>query len=277
MRYSASRIQTFMECPLRAKFQYIDLLPRDRMHAAAIFGSCMHLALEKYNNGLDIKKTVKLFSDAWKDPIKFGFEEPGIWPKYQTHKGYMKAGKAALRAYDDKVTWRGRQVIATEHKFLVTLGEFELTGYVDHLELTKDKTGRKVLMVQDHKTGQAPTYAALGANIQFTVYDWASRQPEFWMGNGPDFPPMDQGEWHYEMAKDLPRLNVWHSVMNGKEYNAGERSQADFERLHRILQQITRANEHEVWIPNISGSTCGICPYTEPCRLPIHPEVEDAW
>lgn len=277
MRFSASRIKTYMECPMKAYFKYVERLPEERVHAAAVFGNCMHLALEKFNVGdLDIKAATKLFADAWTNPTKYRFEQPTVWAKGTTFGGYMKNGKDALKAYGERVSWRGRQVIATEHPFLVTIGDYELTGYVDHLEITKDRKGRQVLLIQDHKTGKTPTVAQLNANIQFTIYDYASRQREFWLGNGPDFPPMIQGDWHMEMTKDLPRLNIWHSVMQGKEFNCGERDEADFERLHRVLQQIERAHDAEVFVPNISGDSCGFCPYTDPCRLPLH-EVGADW
>jgi RecB family exonuclease len=275
MRFSASRLKTWMNCSLQAKYKYIDRLPEDRVHAAAVFGSCMHLALDRFNSGqLDLAGAKKLFADAWTNPKKYGLEEPMLWAPRTSFGQYMKSGKDALDAYAERVSWRGRLVIATEHSFLVTLGDYELTGVVDHLEVTKDRKGRECLMVLDHKTGRTPTIAQLQADIQFSLYSYASRQPEFWLGNGPDFPPMELGEWHMEMTKDLPRLHIWHSVMQGKEYNCGERDEADFERLHRALQQIERAMELEVFVPDISGESCGWCPYREPCRLPIHDPVE---
>lgn len=278
MRFSASRIKTWMDCPLQAKFKYIDKLADDRVHAAAVFGSCMHLALEKFNNAeVDIKGAKKLFADAWTNPEKYNFQVPNMWAPRTSFGGYMKNGKDALDAYAERVSWRGRLVVATEHPFLVTLGSYELTGYVDHIEVTKDRKGREVLMLQDHKTGRTPPMNALAANIQMTVYDYASRQPEFWLGNGPDYPPMELGDWYYTMTKDLPRLNIWHSVMYGKEFNCGERDEADFERLHRVLEQIERAQQLDVYVPDISGDSCGFCPYTAPCRLPIHDDVGSEW
>lgn len=268
-----------MNCQMQFKFKYIDKLPDDRGSAAAVYGQCVHLALEKFNlQETDAKGAVKLFMAAWNAPEKFGLMTPTIWPPRTSHASYMKRGKESIKKYVESISWRNREVIAAEHKFMVTLGDYELTGYVDHMEVTKDKKGRKCLMIMDHKTStKNPSKTFLQGNIQFTIYDYASRQPEFWLGNGPDFPPMEQGAWHMEMTKDLPRLNVWHNVNIGKEIYAGERDEKDFERLHLALTQIEKAIEKDVFMLDISGETCGFCPYTVECGLPIHDDAGQDW
>lgn len=278
-RFSASRLQTAMNCQMQFKFKYIDKLPDDRGNAAAVYGQCVHLALEKYNSQeTDVKGAIKLFADAWNKPEKYNMMTPTIWAPRMSHAAYMKRGKDSIKAYAESISWRKREVVAVEHKFMVPMGDYELTGYVDHLEITKDKKGRRVLLVEDHKTStRAPSKTFLQGNIQFTVYDYATRQPEFWLGNGPDFPPMEQGEWYMEMTKDLPRLNMWHGVTIGKQISAGERDEKDFERLHLALQQIDKAIENDVFVLDISGETCGFCPYTVECGLPIHEDTGPDW
>lgn len=124
-----------------------------------------------------------------------------------------------------------------------------------------------------HNTNARQPYLSnLRLNIQFTVYDFASRQPEFWLGNGDDFPPIENAEWHIAQGVlDMPRSNIWYGLMQSKEFDAGERGDADYMRLYRVAQMIERALEHEVYVPNISGDSCTFCPYVEPCKLPIDP------
>lgn len=275
MRLSASRVGTWMTCPMMAKFQYIDKLPR-KQHAAATFGSAVHKAMEVYETtGGNVDTALATFKDWWGHPEKYGID-PEIWGRGQgqTFGGMMKLGVDAIKGYHDNLKWPvGRQVLAVEHPFLVPFGDFELTGYIDLLETRKNGKGKHVLRITDYKTnGKAPYMVGLKLNIQFSIYDYASRQPEFWTGAGPDFPGLPNGAWQYEMTKDLPRENIWYGIRQNKAFDAGERDDADFQRLYRVAKEIERALDHEVYVPNLSGDSCTFCSYTKECRLPFDPQ-----
>lgn len=271
MRLSASRLGTWMDCPLQAKFQYVDLLPRSQ-NAAATFGSCIHKALQVYNDsGNNLEQAINVFKEWWNNPEKYGIE-PQVWPKGQSFGGYMKKGIDALTEYHNQVKWEKRDIIGTEVEFLVPFGEYELTGAIDLLDIVGDKKGRKTLRITDYKTnGRAPYVSNLRLNIQFSIYDYASRQEEFWTGASPEFPGVENGAWWWEMVKDMPRQNVWYGLMQKKPFDAGERDDPDYMRLYRAAREIEKALEHNVYVPDISGDTCTFCPYTVPCRLPINP------
>lgn len=256
---------------MQFKFKYIDKIPDTGHSAPALYGSSVHLVLEWVNSGqLDPKKAVQAFEDVWGEPEKYGFEPVDEYPPRTSWKHYLNKGKKSIAKYVDSVEWRDRQVIAVEHGFLVDVGDHQVTGYVDHLEVTQDKKGNYVLMVADHKTGSKnPTASSLRHNIQFTIYDYASRQKGFWTGNGPDFPGIEDGERWWELTKDLPRLNIWHAISNGKEINAGDRTQEDFDRLHLALNQASKQIEAEIYSLDISGESCFFCPYKEQCGLPL--------
>lgn len=259
---------------MQFKFKYIDKVPDDIRGAPALYGSCVHLVLEMINSGqIAPKKAVKTFEQMWGEPEKYGMEPVETYPPRTSWKSYLKRGKESIAKYVESISWRDRQVIATEHKFLVKLGDHELTGFVDHIEMTQDKKGNWVLMISDHKTAaKNPNATSLRYNVQISIYDLASRQKEFWIGNGPDYPGIEDGERWWELTKDLPRLNIWHAVSNGKEINAGERTQEDFERLHLALDQITKQVEADVYALDISGESCHFCPYKKECKLPIKDE-----
>lgn len=268
MRLSASRMGTFMRCPLQGKFKYIDGLP-EAQNAAATFGSCVHHALQKYALDHDVDGAVAAFTETWKNPDLLG---RGIdyWPPRTTYMGYMTKGIEALRAYHEQQKWEKRTFLAAEHGFLVPFGDHELVGYVDLLEIAGGPRGKKAVTITDYKTSsKAPFIPALKVNIQFTVYDYASRQPEFWLGNGDGFPPMDNGDYWWEMTKDLPRQNIWYALMQQKPFDAGERDENDYMRLYRVANEIQRAIDYGVFVPDISGDSCSWCPYTVPCKLPI--------
>lgn len=270
MRLSASRMATWMECPKKAHFRYTGTFEEPK-NAAASFGTCVHHALDFYNQTQDIDGAISLFDDVWNNPEKLDVV-PEVWPRYSSFTGYLEKGIAALRDYHEQLKWGSRTVLATEHKFLVPFGKHELTGFVDCLEIAGSKKG-EVLKVVDYKTnGRAPYMENLRLNIQFTIYHYASLQPEFWLGNGEDFPPMDNGEHWWTFTEGMPRKNIWYGLMQKKEFDAGPRKEADFMRLYRVADEIERAIEHEVYVPNISGDSCGFCPFWEPCGLPISRE-----
>ncbi len=290
MRLSASRLKTWMDCPLQAKFKYVDKLP-SRQNAAATFGNCVHAALEQFCRDHDLDRALKMFEDYWTYPEKLGIT-PQTWPRGTSFGGYMERGKNSLRMYAESAKWINREFIASEHNFCVPFGEFELTGKVDLLEFSKDKNGDDTVKVTDFKSNaRAPFVANLRLNVQFTVYDLASRQKEFWLGtpqfdaagnkDADTFPPLslpntlfNTPEDAWERAQKCTRSPTWFGLMQAKEWDCGERNESDYMRLYRVAKEIEKALEHNVYVPNISGDTCGICPYVEPCKLPFDPRQD---
>lgn len=290
MRVSASRLTTWQTCPLQARFQYIDHLPR-QTNAYAAFGSCVHHCLAHYNTTGDIESTLKLFVDIWNKPEKIGIAIE-VWPRGINYGGSRDRGLDMLRLYHEKQEWEPRDVIAIEHRFLVPFGSFEIQGAVDLIEVKKSGRGKNTLRVVDYKTNRkTPFRDALALNVQFTLYDWAVRQREFWVGaKDPttgeplaDFPEVPGGEWQWELLKDMPKRGIWYQLETQKELDVGVREDIDYRRAYRVCQMIERAEKFNVFVPNISGDTCTFCPYTKPCGLPVDrlddPEEEDsdAW
>jgi CRISPR/Cas system-associated exonuclease Cas4 (RecB family) len=262
MRVSASLIKTWMSCPLQARFRYMDKLP-DVSNAKAAFGSCVHLALEYYNtHDGDISGALAKFLDAWDDPAKIG-SPFSYWPRGSTYGGLQNRGIEILREYHDKQKWESRYVVAAEHKFVVPFGDHELSGIVDLLETKKSGRGKNTLKIVDYKTNSvAPKEMQLRLDIQFTAYAYAVEQPEFWVG-------IKDGERLYEQQKSMLKMPFWYHLMSNKEMKCGERTDADFMRLYRCVDEITKAVEHQVFVPNISGESCTFCPYADPCGLPF--------
>lgn len=269
MRFRQSFLKQFMSCPLQAKFAHVDNLP-GLQNAKASFGSCIHHALEIYNKTADLDASIEAFTKTWHSPELLGVE-PQVWPKYTTYGGLRQRGIEILREYHAKQKWETRTVVAIEHRFLVPFGKHELEGTVDLIELKKSSAGKETLRVVDYKTNaKAPTRIELGVNIQFTVYEFASHQPEFWLGNGPGFPPIPFVDpEQLDAVEELPRRCIWYQLMQNKELDAGKRGDLDYLRLYRACNEIEKSIESGVFVPDISGETCTFCPYVEPCGLPI--------
>lgn len=282
-RFSASRIKTWMECSLQAHYHYDEHIPSPA-NAKGVFGTCIHSALELFNNTGDIDAALAHFKDLWHNPEKVGAPvETLVWPKMTNYGGLRDRGIAILKDVASRLQWDSREMIAAEHRFLVPFGEFELTGVVDLLEIRKSGKGKNLLRVIDYKTSsRQPTTAELALDVQFTIYVFASMQREFWVGNGPDFPGVPNGEWLYETLVDMPRRAIWYHLWNQKEIDAGPRDDMDFMRLYRVVQQIERATQLEVWVPHI-GEACNLCAYANgpcPVEIPTKADLEadpNAW
>ncbi len=287
MRLSASRLNTWMICPMQARFQYIDRLPR-KQNSAASFGNCCHAALEHFCEYHDLDAAIKLFEYYWTNPDVLGVT-PDIWIKGTSFGQYMERGKDAIRWYAESAKWINREFVASEHSFLVPFGEYELTGKVDLLEFSSDKQGYDSVKITDFKTNKkAPFVNSLRLNIQFTIYDYASRQKEFWFGVPQElddgsidldtFPALtlkdtlfNTPEDAWARAQECTRDPSWFGLMQAKEWSCGERNDSDYARLYRVAKEVEKAIEHNVFVPNISGDSCGFCSFVDPCRLPFDP------
>lgn len=259
MRFSSSMLSSWMSCQQKAAFKYVDKLP-DKQNAAATFGSCVHIALEEYNQGATLEECIDKFQFLWENPESVGLE-PEIWPKRMTYGGLREEGIKILKEYDEATVWNNRTVIATEHAFEVPFGDHTLSGIVDLLEFKKGQPQR--LRIIDYKTSsRQPTMDNLYLNTQMTCYYLASMQPEFWES-------LPHGEKLFKQFTD--REVIWHHLRKMKELKAGPRDDQDFMRLYRCCQSIERALKYEVYVPDISGDTCGICPYTNECYAYIPP------
>lgn len=270
MRVSASMLSKWMTCPLQAKFHYIDKIP-SRKTSAMVFGNVVHFALEHYHHHKDVDEAVEMFKKAWDDPSELDLNIE-VWMRRTSAGSYREKGITLIRDFHERYSRESRTLLASEHPFKVPIGEHEITGYVDFLEVVKSGKGGQLLRIVDLKTGaKQPYFDALRNNIQFTIYDYASRQPEFWLGYPGDetFTGFPNGGEMWDKYRNAKRMGVWWHLSGDKEINVGEREQADFDRLYRVIDEVTRAIEHEVYVPNISGDSCVWCDHTVECGLTI--------
>lgn len=283
MRISASKLKVWSSCALQARFQYVDRLPR-QSNAYAAFGSCVHHALADYNtNGGDIQRAVNAFTDAWHKPESIG-SPIDVWPTGINYQGSRTRGIRMLTEYHDKMDLEPRDILAVEHSFCVPFGAYEIQGIVDLFEVRKSGRGKSTLRVVDYKTNRKKPYkTALFADLQFTLYDYAVRQKEFWTGSDaePDkFPALTNGDYWWEFHKSSPTRGIWYHLETQAEIDVGARDMNDYKRAYRICQQIERAQKYNVYVPTISGDSCGFCPFTKECGLSLdrlEQEDDEAW
>lgn len=287
MKFSSSLLSTWENCQKQAHFKEVMRLPDSGLHAKTWFGTCVHAALEEYGNDEirtgwgNVKRAKAIFLSMWEKPEIYG----GFITEWRGSQfGTLRLrGLKIIEEYDDKQKWEKREVIATEHKFCVPIGEHLVSGIVDLIEWKLSGRGVPTLRIVDYKTTSAkPTLEELRLNLQFTIYVYASQQPEFWLGFTEDdwHPPMvhkyksmaetpEDSMKLWERFRDAPRRGVWSHLWGGVELDAGSRDQSDYERMYVLLGGIETAIEQGVYIPSIRSSSCKWCPFKELCTAVI--------
>ena len=266
LKMTASMLTEWMSCPLKAKYHHLDELPT-LQSAAASFGVCVHDALDWYHKtGCDVNLAIEHFKKVWDHPELLSVT-PEYWLPRTSFGAYRERGIRMITDYHENTKWAGRHLIASEHKFSVDIGEHQITGIVDWIEFTRGKEGQPQLKIGDFKTSTKKPYQSdLLLNVQFTLYCWASEQESFWMGYDDEkYLPMDDGELYYNTFAGVERVGMWYHLNTAQEIYVGPRTQADYNRLYRCIDQVANAIEKEVFVPCISGSTCGFCDFTETC------------
>jgi CRISPR/Cas system-associated exonuclease Cas4 (RecB family) len=261
-------MKTWMRCPLAAKYKYVDNLREDE-NSAASFGKAIHTALDDYDHHEKLDQAKLRFGHEW----EVAFPKIENWSRGTSFGGLRERGMKILEAYHEQMQWEDRNVLATEHYFLVRLGDYELHGYVDLVEMRKNDQGQHEIHIVDYKTNKrAPTKFNLAYDVQFTLYVYAAMQKEFWCGQQPEDPDAlcDEEFWEQNI-KGLPIVPIWYHLEGNKRIEVGLRTQDDFDRLHRCCDEIRKALEYDVYVPNISGDSCMFCSFKKPCGLP---EVE---
>lgn len=273
MRFSASMLSRWMTCPLQVKFADIESRP-EVINSKTVFGSVIHDALEMYNKTGDYTASVKRFEYYWAHPPT----PIDVWAKMTTYGSLLTKGRDILEKYHATQRWDKREVIAAEHKYVVPLGPHQISGIIDLLEVKKSSKGVRTLAIVDYKTtARQPTIMDLRLNIQMTFYVYATLQPEYWLGwPGYSEPINDRAEELYEYTLGMDRAAFWYHLWTNKEMFAGARDDDDFMRMYRAITEVVNAVEKEVYVPNISGSSCGFCPYTDVCKvtLPVRDKLD---
>ena len=267
MRFSASMLSTWGNCSLQGKFKYIDRLPT-QTGSSAHFGSCVHAACELLHKGGTVDQAVDVFLKEYNSLI------PDYYNRRTNYENLRVKGLDMVQGYAEFLEWKtDSRYILAEHPFMVDMGEHTLSGIVDYVEVPKGET---YITVGDLKAGYKPNMDQLHLALQFTVYDWASRQKQFWTGhpsNLEKYPPVPHGEELYEMFKDFDRKLIWFDLKDMKEIDVGARTDRDYGRLYRCMEQIDRAIQLEVFVPTVNDTSCLWCDFKKEC--PVYWEVDE--
>lgn len=172
--FSYSQIETYDNCPLRYKYQYVLKIPTLPSGVAASFGSTIHKALQKFykdkkeNIPVDLEKLVFYMNESW---IPLGYTSKKYEDKMR-HEG----GKSLTDFYN---TFHNEniEVLDLEKFFKIKItDDIVISGVIDRV----DKIGKDKIEIVDYKTGKMPEEKKLKKNMQLAIYALAATDKNFY-------------------------------------------------------------------------------------------------
>ncbi|WP_107491504.1 ATP-dependent helicase [Thermobifida fusca] len=158
IRISPSQVEKFTTCELRWLLE--TAAGAEKRRAASGIGSIVHALARIAAENPDLPELLRRMDQIWSD-LDFG----GPW---YAEKQRERA-EEMLQRFLDWQKENPRELVATEKKFRVEVGNIEISGQVDRLE--RDAEGRGVIV--DIKTGTAVPDREISRHPQLGVYQLA--------------------------------------------------------------------------------------------------------
>ncbi|MFA6171695.1 MAG: ATP-dependent DNA helicase [Patescibacteria group bacterium] len=183
-KFSFSQVETYNNCPLQYKFNYILKIPTPGK-AVFVYGRVMHSVLRDFLSPLmeaggiqpglfgaakgkggkaaypDFKKLLDIFAARWEDD---GYDDQ------KQREGYKKKARKSLEIFYADLEENGwPEPLYLEKNFAMRLGEFMFRGAIDRVDRLSDGTA----MIIDYKTGQPKDKLAFEEKRQLILYQLA--------------------------------------------------------------------------------------------------------
>ena len=251
------------------------LVPRPANLSRTVFGTIMHHALQTMErlhaegnpDALEVARST--FAYYW-DPehlpemavhhpeLLYGIDE---WLPRDTYGGMKAKGLACLTTYYELLQTDPTTLLGLEIDFRIPIdlsaygapGDHFVKGTIDRLQMRR-RNRHPIIEVRDFKTGKQKW--GLRWNNQFTVYNWATLQQEFWT-------PWPDADERWQLYQDWPRRGEWWNVSENKAHDCGWRGEADYERMKIALAEYVKANEANVFPLTLGGETCRFCDFKD--------------
>lgn len=249
--YSHSRINTFENCPLQYKFNYIEKIKCDEESIEAFVGSRFHETMEKLYQDLrfrvyTLEELLSYYEDQWS---KNYHENILIIRKERTVEDYKNLGRKCIEDYYRRYhPFNQRRVLAIEKRIVIDLQgdeKYLVQGYIDRIDQKEDGTYE----IHDYKTsGSLPEQSYLDQDIQLALYQIGIKN--IW--------------------KDVEQVNlIWHYVTFDKEMSS-TRTKEELETLkENIIALIDEIENTEEFLPKESA-LCNWCAYPDLCPKQKH-------
>lgn len=244
---SFSQIQTYLGCPLKYRFQYVDKIPRPWRVAAMAFGSSVHAAVEWFHKerlagrSPELTQVLKVFDADWYAQNV----EPLVFSEKESKDSLAEKGRAMLQLYVEAVDHKPVKFV--EQRFELDLADPEtgevldvrLRGVFDLLE--EDDT------LVDLKTAARTLEAGgLERHLQLSTYALV----------------------YFLLTERIPNLRLDMLLKTAKprlERHPTTRSIEDLGWTARLIREVALAIETEHFFPNPSWR-CTECEFFAHCQ-----------
>lgn len=246
--YSHSRLETFQNCPMRYKLQYIDKVEVEEFESIEAFmGSLVHETLEKLYKDVQMTKVltpeelVQYYDDLWDDRWHDGVR---VIKKSYTADHYREVGRKCIADYyAEHYPFDQTRTVALEHLVFFPLDDDEhywIRGIIDRISLTHE--GR--YEIHDYKTSsRLMTQGVADRDRQLALYQIGLRR----------------------MWKDAGDVDlVWHYLAFGKEIRSTRTPEQLAGLRDDVMSLISRIESEKNFYPK-ETPLCKWCAYTEHC------------
>ncbi len=264
--YSHSRLETFENCPLKYRFQYVDKIKRYEKGIEAFMGSVFHDCMEKLYRDLKCKvctleELIAFYEKQWD---KGYTENIKITREDRTAGDYRSLGRKCVQDYFRRYhPFDQGRVLGLEKSITFDLdddGRYRITGFIDRIVQADDETYE----IHDYKTGGTlPEQKKLDADRQLALYQLGLEQ----------------------MWDDVRKVQlVWHYAAFDKELSS-RRTRKQLDALRKAtIALIDTVEAAEEFQPRESA-LCDWCAYQDLCperkhlfavaELPANKYMED--
>lgn len=255
MRLSYSALETFKQCPLKFKFQYLDKIKTPKSKEA-LFGTLVHKTLKVLHEPGLLPPTedeiLKFFSNNW---------DSTIYPDEREAAFAFSQGVQILKNYYAKNYPARFNVLALETSFEVPLesgGEAHIiTGKIDRI----DKVDDAIFEIIDYKTAKKmPAQESIDNDLQLAVYHLglANRWPHL----ASEGKPVKVSLYFLKHSEKLSTFKNARHLEQTKE------------NIAKTIAGITLCQKDAKFSPR-AGALCDWCEYQRNCPLFRHKFVKE--
>ena len=249
--YSHSRLETYRNCPLKYKFQYLDKIKREEESIEAFLGSRFHEAMEVIYRKIrfeiiSLNDLIAFYENNWERKFH---DKVIITDDSRKAEDYKKLGKQFIKDYYHRYhPFNQTKILGVERIIMVNLdnnGRYRLRGFIDRL----DRTDKGTYEIHDYKTSRSlPEQRKMDTDRQLALYQIAV-----------------QNMWNDVNEVEL----VWHYVAFDKEIRSSRSGQELADLKRETVDLIKKIENTREFLPNESV-LCGWCYYKDICPLFKH-------
>ncbi len=244
---SISQVTTYLGCPLKYRFQYVDQIPRPWRSAAMAFGTSVHAAVEWFHKermagrSPDAAAVTAVFDADWYAKNV----EPLVFSERESRDSLSEKARAMLELYCSSCN--GPVPVAVEQYFELDLSDPETGEVLDvRLRGVIDLIEEGDVLVDLKTAGRTLESGGLERHLQLSTYALA----------------------HLLMHGVIPKLRLDMLLKTQRprlERHETTRSMEDLGWTARLIREVSLAIETEHFYPNPSWR-CTECEYFAHCQ-----------